>query len=441
MKHKIKIILLLQICLAASNIHAQSSMHLSLQEAIDLSLKNSKSLKQQTARIEEAVAGITEAKERRLPSAAVSASYVRLAKPNIRLQTVKDSSGGGNTAPSVNQALYGILNFSVPLYAGNRIKYGIEAAKYLEQAAILDAESEKPAVIINTVRAYLNIYKAKAAVSLVKESLSRSQQRVKDFINLEKNGLLARNELLKAQLQLSNTELDVLNAENNYQFANMALDLMLGLDETTLIIVDTVSVRKENELQSLPELEQIALQHRFELQSINSRKKAANTEIKSIHAEKLPSIALTGGYIAAYVPNFLTVTNALNAGIGVQYDISNFWRKGKLQQAKAREKQLVAGSEQMEEDIRLQVIRNYQDYTLSQKKTEVYIRSVEQAEENYRISKNKYDNALLTTTELLDADVAQLQAKLNLTASQADAALAYYTLLQTAGLINEKSKF
>jgi outer membrane protein len=61
---------------------------------------------------------------------------------------------------------------------------------------------------------------------------------------------------------------------------------------------------------------------------------------------------------------------------------------------------------------------------------------VTQATENYRITKNKYDNSLATTTELLDADVALLQTQLSVTNAKADSFLAYNKLLQTAGILN-----
>jgi outer membrane protein TolC len=84
----------------------------------------------------------------------------------------------------------------------------------------------------------------------------------------------------------------------------------------------------------------------------------------------------------------------------------------------------------------LQINQAYQTYLLSQKKIQVYQKAVEQAAENYRITKNKYDNSLATTTDLLDADVAQLQTKLNLTNAAADEVVAYNKLLQTAGILN-----
>jgi outer membrane protein TolC len=87
----------------------------------------------------------------------------------------------------------------------------------------------------------------------------------------------------------------------------------------------------------------------------------------------------------------------------------------------------------LDDNIRLQINQAYQAYLVSEKKIEVYEKAVIQATENYRITKNKYDNALATTTELLDADVALLQTKLSVTNAKADSFLAYNKLLQIAG--------
>ena len=152
-----------------------------------------------------------------------------------------------------------------------------------------------------------------------------------------------------------------------------------------------------------------------------------------------PSIGLTGGYIAASVPNLLTVYNAVNIGVGVKYSLSSLWKnKSKVEQAKARETQIAANEGILNDNIRYQVNQTYQAYLLSQKKIEVYRKAIAQAEENYKIVKNKYDNALANTTDLLDADVAQLQAKLNYAFSKSDASVAYYKLLQTAGLLQSE---
>ena len=94
-----------------------------------------------------------------------------------------------------------------------------------------------------------------------------------------------------------------------------------------------------------------------------------------------------------------------------------------------------ANEEQLNDAVRLQINRDYQNYLLSQKKIEVYQKALQQAIENYRITNNKYQNSLASVTDLLDADVALEQTKLNVETAKADAILAYDKLLQTAGLL------
>jgi outer membrane protein TolC len=124
----------------------------------------------------------------------------------------------------------------------------------------------------------------------------------------------------------------------------------------------------------------------------------------------------------------------VNAGIGVSYNIGSLWKtKAKVQGAEARAKQLMASEELLDDHIRLQVNKTYLTWLSNQKKIEVYSKAIEQANENYRIVKNKFNNSLATTTEVLDADVAQLQAKLNYVFAKADAVVVYNQLLQAAG--------
>ncbi|MBS1563726.1 MAG: TolC family protein, partial [Bacteroidetes bacterium] len=130
--------------------------------------------------------------------------------------------------------------------------------------------------------------------------------------------------------------------------------------------------------------------------------------------------------------------NAVNIGVGVNYSLSSLWKtKAKVAQAKAREQQVFANEELLSDNVRLQVNQAYQSYLLSRKKIDVYAVAIGQAEENYRITKNKQANNLVTTTDLLDADVAQLQAKLNYAFAKADAIAAYNKLLEVTGALSK----
>jgi outer membrane protein len=107
-----------------------------------------------------------------------------------------------------------------------------------------------------------------------------------------------------------------------------------------------------------------------------------------------------------------------------------------MAQARTKVYQLKTNEEVLMDRIHLEVNTAYYNYVLSKKRIDVYAKAVDQADENYRITKNKYDNSLVTTTELLDADVAQVQSRINYETAKADAIVAYKKLEQTAGVIN-----
>lgn len=421
---------------------AQTSRKLGLQEAIQLSIDNSKSLKVSAAKVMQADAELGEAKMRQYPDVKVSGSYLRINQPNIDMKVNLGGSGQGEGQGAgdikVDQVVYGMATASVPLFSGFRIRAGIESARYLKKAAELDAQKDRDEVVQNTVAAYYNLYKAQAAVKLVNENMKQARQRVKDFSNLEQNGLLARNDLLKAQLQESNVELALVDAENNLRIANFNMDLMLGLDEHTELELSDTELGRSYKIQGLEEWERMAIGHRADYLALEQRTEASRAGVKAAMGEYYPSVALTGGYVAADIPNFLTVTNALNAGIGLSYNLASLYKNGtKVKQARAQQEQLHWSSLELSDGIRIQIHQAYQNYMESLKKIDVYRKAVEQATENYRITKNKYDNALATTTDLLDADVAQLQAGINFEYAKADAEVAYNKLYETAGMSRE----
>jgi len=421
-------------------VKSQDVKPLSLKETIDLSLKNSHLLKASAARNDQAAAQVQQALDNRLPNATISGAYMYMTNPTISLKTnsnKNDTSANKQSFPKVNQAMYGIVNLSLPIFAGGKIKYGIESAKYLEQATILDAEKDKEAVILNTINAYINLYKASVTVDVVKENLNQSIHQDSVFSRLEENGLLARNDLLKSELQTSNIELSLLDAQSNLKTATVNMDLMIGYPETTVLKIDSTDFNKIPAIRTIDEYEQMALQNRKDVLALSFRKKAAATGISLAKADLSPTIALTGGYIAANIPGFLTITNAVNIGVGLQYNIGSLWKtKAKIAQAKSKETELIENEAQLSDAVRLEVNRDFENFFLSQKKTDVYKKAVIQAEENYRITKNKYDNALVNTKELLDANVSLLQSKINLAVAKADVLLSYSKLLETAGILS-----
>ncbi|MDP9960518.1 TolC family protein [Chryseobacterium lathyri] len=432
-------VLVLSLFMGVTAINAQEKKQLTLDEAVQLGIQNSKNLRIDAAKIEEATADLLEAKNRQLPELKISGSYMYLpTKPTVDLK-LSGVSGAGAGGPEVHQVAYGSVNLSVPVYSGGRIKYGIQSAKYLVEASKLSTENDKIAIAYNVAQAYNNLFKANQSIKVLEENLTASQKRDETFLKLENNGVIARNDRLKANLQTSNIELQLLEAKNNYNIANINMDLLLGIPETTEIEVDPNYIDEGSEVKTVDYYVNEARENRKDLQALAQQRKAAELGTKSAKAENLPSIAFTGGYVAADIPKFLTIYNAVNVGVGISYNLSNIWKENSsLRQSQAREKQLAANDELLNDNIKLDVNREYQNTDYSKKRIAVYEKAAEQANENYRITKNKYDNGLATMTELLDADAAQISANVGVINAKADAALAYRKLLQTTGTLTIK---
>ncbi|WP_226064760.1 TolC family protein [Kaistella polysaccharea] len=419
-------------------VKSQAIKQLTLDEAILLGTKNSKNLMIDQAKIQEATANYLEAKNNRLPSLKVSASALALSNAKVDLKITPPSESGAGS-PKASSAFYGNVAASLPLFTGGRIKYGIQSADYLIKAAELSAENDKLAIEYNIAQAYNNLFKANQQIKVLEDNLASSQKRDLSFQKLEDNGIIARNDRLKANLQTSNIELQLLDAYNNYSIAMINMDLLLGLPENTALEIDPQYITELTENQDVSYYVNKAYQLRTDLQAIDYQQKAAELGIKSAKAESLPTIALTGGYIAAEIPKILTIINAANIGVGIQYNIDNLWKKNSsLMRATATDKKLSATRELLNDQIKLEVNRDYQISEFSKKKIVVYEKAADQANENFRVTNNKYKNGLATITELLDADAAQITANVNVVNAKADSALAYRKLLQSSGILTTK---
>ncbi|QEC73426.1 TolC family protein [Arachidicoccus ginsenosidivorans] len=424
--------------------------NLSLSEAIELGLGHSKKLMLSDAAVEQAEASLQQSKDAKLPDLKLSGAYLYLAQPHLDIKLdlgdnsdddagSSDDGSSSSSFPKVHQAVYGMVSASLPLYAGGKITNSIKSAEYLTKATKLDAENDKEEVVQNIISAYYNLYKADAQLRLVNENLKTAVQRVKDFSNLEANGIIARNDLMKAELQQSDMELAVLDAENNRKITNFNFNLLLGLEDSTQIIIDTNAVGTPAQVEGLADLVTMARSNRFDYLATVQRSQAALYNTKAIQGNKYPTVALTGGYMAADIPKALSAYNIVNVGVGVSYDLGALYKnKAKERAAKTQEKILDIRRQKLDDDIQTEIFQAYNNYTHQLKKLDVLQKAIEQAAENYRITKNKYDNALATATELFDADVAQLQARINFANAKADAAVAYNKIYETVGVLNKR---
>jgi outer membrane protein len=413
---------------------------LTLQQALDLSIKNSKELAISKDNVSIAEAKLAQARDQMWPEIKASGTYLRVNAPTITMSNPGEGSGGsGSGSPlaafaNLNSIGLAQLTVSEPLFAGFRIRNNSIMQKYLGEAAKYDHTTTTAKVISTTAQAVFQYYQLLETRKLLAGNLKQAEQRVTEFKNLEAQGLLARNDRLKAELQLNNIQLTHTEVSNTTAIAAYNLQILLALPEGSAIELDTTGMFVRPTIASEEQLQQQSETQRAELKAAHLRTEAQNSAVKIAKASRYPSIALSGGYVNAYIPNVLTVTNALNGGIGIQYNLTGALHgKHVVQEARSRQHQAALTEQITADKVKIDVRQKFLNYRKSLEKLAITETAIEQAQENFSISKNKFSAGLMILSDYLEADVALLQAQINRATAKAESMIAYYELQESTG--------
>ena len=422
-------------CWGTSTVTAQEKTHLKLEDAVQLAWTKSNEILLATNKVAIKKYELQASKNSQYPDVKLSGQYQRLTNANIDFKA--NPNGGGFASGSVDQLMLGQVTASFPVFSGFKIQNNIDLHDYLYLAETANSAQSKEEIALKVVNHYASLYKAQKTIEILKENQKRAKQRVVDFIDLEKNGIIPRNDLLKSQLQVSKIQLAIDEATNNLNIVNFYLVNLLKLNANTQIEI------KENDfvtfqMNSLPSNDESALQNRKDLEALRFQGKASQNNVKISRSSYYPSITILGGYTALDLHNVVTVQNAMNIGVGISYDLTSLLKNGvlvKVAESKAME---VQNTEAILTDyIKVQVQKAIEEYQLAIKQDIVYAEVIDQASENYRIVKDKYDNGLSNTNDLLEADVDQLTAKINKALGKANIIQKYYELLYVNGQLTQ----
>ncbi|MFC4477057.1 TolC family protein [Flavobacterium chungangensis] len=416
-----------------SSIEAQEKTSLTLGEAVQMAWEKSNEVTLANTKVNTKKYELKSVKNNQYPDLKISGQYQRLTKASIDLPNQGESAELG----SPDRAMLGMANLSLPIFAGFKIQNSIDAYDNLYEAESANAAKTKEDVALKAITYYTALYKAQKTLDVLNENQKSAKQRVTDFTELEKNGIIPRNDLLKAQLLVSKTQLSIDEANNNINNINFYLTTLLKLDPSVKIEVneeDFFSLKTSNSIAS----DAVALESRKDLQAIRLQGKASEANVKIAKAGYYPSISLLGGYTALDLKDIITVKYAMNFGIGLSYDLSGILKNNvHVKEAESRALEVKNTEAIMTDRIKVEVQKSIEDYDLAINQSVVYEEALQQAAENYRLVKDKFDNGLSDTNDLVEADVEHLNAKIQTALSKATIIQKYYELLSVSGQLSQ----
>ena len=428
--------------LAAGIARAQQPIDLSIEQALQIGFEKSKGLHASMMKVQYADAKSGEANTMLLPSLKFGGAYTRLsAVPSFEVDIPLPPPAPSHfvISPAILDNYNLRLTLQQPLFTGWKIQSAVDAADYSAQATQKDYERDKSDLVYGIKNAYWNLSKAIELEKVVNENVDQLKAHVKDAQSWQSQGMITTNDVLKVRVQLSEAQLRQIDARNAVQLARIGLNNILGIPLDTQLRLTSTLNKEAKEFDSLQGLIDRALANRADMRAMEYRVKAGESGVAFATANWFPQLYLTGDYYfnrpnQRYQPMIDAFKNTWDLGIGMSFDIWN-WGTTVYQtdQAEAQLAQTQDGLSQMKDAVALDVTSNYLNLQRTKERIAVAQEGVKQAEENYRITDNKFKQGLSVNTDLLDAEVALLQAKTDYTQALTDFELAQASLERSVG--------
>jgi outer membrane protein len=421
-----KRILVMAFLLTATAAVAQQKMALSVDDVVRIGLENSKTLHASQMEVQMAGARASEVNAARLPSLKANAAYSRLSDVVPFAISLPGSSTSFTVSPSIpnNYSLRATL--VQPLFTGFRLDGASRAADATAEAARQDFGKNRIDLIFDLKNAYWSLYKALEVKKVLDENAEQVHAHLADAQNLMEQGLATANDVLKIQVQLSNAKLAQIDAKNAVWMARVNLNNQMGIRLTTEVDLTTTVFHTPDQFDALDVLIEKANGNRPDVKGMESRVEASDAAITVAQSGWWPQISLQANYLnarpnARIFPSRDQFTDTWDIGVNVSLDIWNWGTTAhQTAEAKAQYQQTADLLGSMKDRIALEVTQNYLALQQAKEKIDVARQSINQAEENYRITNDKFKEGLALTTDLLDADVALTQAKTNYTQALVD---------------------
>jgi outer membrane protein len=397
---------------------AQEKRHLTLDESLKIGLENSKTLHSSKMKIISAEAQLSQANASGLPSLAFGATYTRLSDVDPYSITLP-GLGSFTISPSILDNYTAKVSLQQPIFTGFKIASNSEIAKNNSLAVKQDYSKDEQDVIYNVKNAYWRLFLAGKVKEAIDDNVQQMKAHLDDIQNFFKQGLATKNEVLKVEVQLSEAQLSQIDARNSVKIATVNFDNVINIPLTTDIEVQKETQVEEENVGDIDQLISKAMKNRPDLKSLQYRLDASKNGITLAESGWYPQIVLAGEYDYSK-PNsrVLPVENKFNGtwavNIGLTYNLWD-WGTTKAQatQAESQYEQTKDSYNTLKDAVTLDVTQNYYNLIKAKEKVLVTQQTVSQAEENYRVTDEKFKQGLTLNSELLDAEVALVQAKTN----------------------------
>jgi outer membrane protein TolC len=303
-----------------------------------------------------------------------------------------------------------------PLFTGGGLIANYEAGKIGEDAARTEETAKQQDVVQDVKIAYYDILRSQRIMETARQSVEMLAAHRDVAKNYYRVGMIPKNDLLHAEVELANGKQSLIKAKNAVELAKARFNTILKRKILAPVEIADVLQYQRFEKQ-LEECFAIALQNRPELRIATLKAEQAGKLVRVAQSEYLPTLSVVGNYTrtgdnpSVSGSDFKDAENWYVMGVASW----NFWEWGrtkfKVDASRARESQALNAARELNDMIALEIKNAY--LTLQEAETQIDVsqKVIEQADENFRITQERFKERVATSTEVLDAQTLLTRAK------------------------------
>ncbi len=418
-------------------IECESGTPYTMQQAVEQALKANPGLSAYVAAAVGAEAGRKAALGNLLPSLSAGYAYTRYdhKKPDRDVSNLARTYSADNTEATVT--------VHQDVFTGGNLWNTFQSARYSKHQAEQDLQYQELAMILDVQQNFLSLLEARENVRSAKDSVKRLSSQYKVTQAFYDVGLSPRLDVLQAEVDLATAEDTLLQNENTVATQIAQLNTLLGLPiESKINYIGELKYVPFS--MSLDECYERAYANRPDLKSSKLAVQIAQHDAKAALSAIYPQLAAewnwetNGDHILAdgYV-NSKTEFSSWAASLSATWTVFDWgntlytWRK-----AQAYVRQLQASEEDTKNTIAYQIKSRHLKLAETTKRIKVNKKSVEAAEEGYRMAVARYQAQVGTNTDVLDAQSRLTDAEAGLTSAMADYQDALASLYAGMGMRN-----
>lgn len=411
--HKILGIVLLNLVLLAhstANAAPDTPSTLSLNQAIEIALKQHPDIHSSTFRVEASREQVTQAESYYYPQVYGEGAAV---KPNKTFNTRLGAPGGITNPHIIKHLSYGIAASQLLTDFG-RTRNLISAAESGVEAKIAGSLSIRDRVIFEVTRAYYIQLRTQEVLKVAQDTLKLRNTLFEKIQLLYQEKLKAGFDVSIARQSVDEAKLLVVKAQNDVDDAQAELSQAMGYGEIKLFSLIEKIVVKPYALELEPLLEE-AKQFNPELASLRAMVEEKKFQYESAVSDNYPVINALG-YAGENPVRSKSQMNANYAAAGVTVDVPIFTggritaaEKQKYSEMKAAENDLTAKENIIARDVRIawnNVQSSYQNISVLKE-------LVANNEKALELAQASYDVGLVSIVDLVQEQLRKTQADIS----------------------------